>query len=87
MKKVTCVYLSYNDIQDAFKKCGFDVMVYADMGVPCIYFKNDEDDMRFYNTYNGYNDVMSKYIGTDIGFIIARDGDQSIPADFVAFLK
>lgn len=57
------------------------------MGVLCIYFKNDDDDIRFYDTYNGYEDVISKYVGEDVGFVIARDGDQFIPSNFVAFLK
>lgn len=87
MKKTTCVYLNEEDIEDAFKKKGFDVTVDADMGVLCIYFKNDDDDMRFYDTYNGYEDVISKYVGEDVGFVIARDGDQFIPSNFVAFLK
>lgn len=87
MKKATCIYLSYNNIHDAFKQCGFDVTVDADMGVLCIYFKNDDDEMRFYDTDNGYEDVISKYVGEDVGFVIARDGDQFIPSNFVAFLK
>ena len=87
MKKATCVYLSYNDIHDAFKQCGFDVTVDADMGVLYIYFKNDNDEIRFYDTYNGYEDVISKYVGENVGFIIARDEDILIPSAFVAFLK
>lgn len=87
MKKATCVYLSYNDIHDAFKQRGFDVTVDADMGVLYIYFKNDDDEMMFYDTYNDYEDLMSKYVGEDIGSIIARDEDQPIPSNFVAFLK
>lgn len=87
MKKTTCVYLNEEDIKDAFKQCGFDVTVDADMGVLCIDFKNDDDDMRFYDTYNDYEDVISKYVGEDVASVISRDGDQFIPADFVAFLK
>lgn len=87
MKKTTCVYLNDEDIEHAFKQCGFDVTVDADMGVLCICFNNDDDDMRFYDTYNGYEDVISKYVGEDVSFVIARDGDQFIPSNFVAFLK
>ena len=87
MKKATCVYLNKQDIKNAFKQCGFDVTVDADMGVLYIYFKKDDDEMRFYDTYNGYEDVISKYVGENVGFIIARDEDMLIPSAFVAFLK
>lgn len=88
MKKTTCVYLNEEDIENAFKKKGFDVAVDADMGVLHVFCSgNKAMREKFDNECYDIEAVISEYIGEDVFSIVTRDGDQWFPADFIAFLK
>lgn len=88
MKKTTCVYLNEGDIKDAFKKKGFDVTVDADMGVLHVYCCGDKEMReKFDNGYEDFEAVLSEYFDEDVFSIVARDGDQWFPADFIAFIR
>lgn len=88
MKKATCVYLNEEDIEDAFKKKGFDVAVDADMGVLHVFCSgNKEMREKFDNARFDFEAVLGEYLGEDVFSIVTRDGDQWFPADFIAFLK
>ena len=88
MKKATCVYLNEEDIKDAFKKKGFDVEVDCDMGVPYVYCSGNKAMRDKFNNSCAYIEVvLSKYFDEDIISIVARDGDQNFPADFIAFIR
>lgn len=88
MKKVTCVYLNEEDIEDAFKKKGFDVAVDCDMGVLHVFCSgNKEMREKFDNARFDIESVLSEYFDEDVFSIVARDGDQYFPADFIAFIR
>lgn len=88
MKKATCVYLNEEDIEDAFKKKGFDVAVDADMGVLHVFCSgNKEMREKFDNARFDIESVLSEYFDEDVFSIVARDGDQYFPADFIAFIR
>lgn len=88
MKKATCVYLNEEDIEDAFKKKGFDVAVDCDMGVLNVFCSgNKEMRKKFDNARVDIESVLSEYFDEDVFSIVARDGDQYFPADFIAFIR
>lgn len=88
MKKTTCVYLNEEDIENAFKKKGFDVTVDADMGVLNVFCSGNKAMCeKFNNDCDSMEAVLSKYLGEDVFSIVISDGDQLFPADFIAFLK
>lgn len=88
MKKATCVYLDVNDIKNAFKKKGYDVVVDYDMGVVNVFAHGGYDEQVKFNEANlDFEETIGEYIGEEVFSIVARDGDQWFPTDFVAFLK
>lgn len=88
MKKAMCVYLSENDIKDAFKKKGFDVVVDCDIGVLNVFARGGYDEQeKFNNAGLDFEEVIGEHIGEEVFSIVARDGDQWLPANFIAFLK
>lgn len=88
MKKATCVYLTEKDIQNAFKKKGFDVTVDYDMGTLHVFCRGgSEMQEKFDNDCDDFEAVVGEYIGEDVFSIVTRDGAQWFPADFVAFLR
>lgn len=88
MKKVECVCLSKDDVKDAFKKKGYEVVMYSTGSIPhpfccgCTEMKNDFDN----NNIN-LNDALSEYIGKEVFFVLACEQDKWFPSDFVAFVR
>lgn len=88
MKKATCIYLTENDIKNAFKKKGFDVVVDCDMGVLNVFARGGYNEQeKFNNAGLDFEEVIGEHIGEEVFSIVARDGYQWFPAHFIAFLK
>lgn len=89
MTKAECIYLTRNDINDAFREKGYEVAIYSNKNIPYVFccgdtaMKNKFDD-------NNVNliDVVSEYIGKDVFFMLTCcKGDKWSPDHFIAFIR